>query len=167
MTSQMCDALDRGAADQIVVASGLRWPTPLVAPPLVGEHLGYVAERLRSHDEELGWWFWAVAAAGRVVGAMGFGGPPDPSGCATIGYSVYPADERRGYATEAVSALVDWAFVDSRVARVRATMLPDNTASMRVARKVGMRRRDLSVRREEGELIVYELERRARPQSVR
>jgi len=47
--------------------------------------------------------------------------------------------EGRGYATEAAAALAEWALGQPGVARVCASMPPDNAAAIRVAQKIGMR----------------------------
>jgi len=43
----------------------------------------------------------------RVVGSVGFHGPPNEAGQVEIGYHVEPGFRRRGFATEAVRALLD------------------------------------------------------------
>jgi ribosomal-protein-alanine N-acetyltransferase len=45
----------------------------------------------------------------------------------------------KGYATEAASALRDWAFTRRGLTRLIALIEPGNAASERVARKIGMR----------------------------
>ncbi len=54
-------------------------------------------------------------------------------------YAISPAYQRKGYATEAAQALVDYAFQHLRLKRIVATTGYDNTASMGVMRKLGMR----------------------------
>lgn len=151
---------DGRAAD---TETGLRWPDPFSAPPLIAEHLEWISDRVSRNPEEASWWVWSVArrADRVVVGAVGFGGRPDPDGRVVLGYAVYPEHQRSGYASEAATGLVDWAFRQPGVEIVRATMLPDNTASMRVARKAGLKRRGRMMHRDEGEVVVYEIARPA------
>jgi len=54
-------------------------------------------------------------------------------------YAISPAHRRRGYASEAAQALVDYAFRHLHLKRVVATTNYDNVASMGVMRKLGMR----------------------------
>lgn len=45
----------------------------------------------------------------RVIGSIGFHGPPDERGRLELGYAIDPAYRQRGYAAEAMWALFDWA----------------------------------------------------------
>ncbi len=53
-------------------------------------------------------------------------------------WAVSPARQRRGYATEAGRALIDYAFQALKLHRVVATTTYDNEPSMAVMRKLGM-----------------------------
>jgi len=56
---------------------------------------------------------------------------------ATMGYSVDGAVEGRGYGTEAVGAVVDYAFDALRLHRVMANYQPVNERSGRLLRRIG------------------------------
>ena len=56
-----------------------------------------------------------------------------------VGYTIAPAFQGRGYATEAVGALVDYALAVLGADVVRAHASAENVPSLRVAEKVGMR----------------------------
>ena len=56
---------------------------------------------------------------------------------ADVGYLVAPCAQGRGYATEAVGAVVDHAFARRRAERVYATTFVGNAASRRVLDKLG------------------------------
>ncbi|MEJ3751023.1 GNAT family N-acetyltransferase [Actinomycetes bacterium KLBMP 9797] len=77
---------------------------------------------------------------GLVIGGIGFFWPPDADGKVEFGYGVAPEVEGRGYATEALRALLAWAFGTGRVRRAVADTMPHNVASQRVMEKAGMRR---------------------------
>ena len=66
----------------------------------------------------------------RIVGTIGFHGPPDPRGRVEIGYSVDPVYRRRGLAREAVRAMLDWAATTHGVRRFVASISPANDASL-------------------------------------
>ena len=58
---------------------------------------------------------------------------------AMIGYTFAPENQGRGYAVEAVRAVVDWLFTVRKVHRVAATIDPENVASARVLERNGFR----------------------------
>jgi RimJ/RimL family protein N-acetyltransferase len=58
---------------------------------------------------------------------------------AMIGYTISPEKQGRGYATEAVGALVDRLFDQLHVHRVAATLDPANLASARLLERLGFR----------------------------
>lgn len=74
-----------------------------------------------------------------VFGTCGFVGPPGPDHTVEIAYGVDPAQESKGFATEAAAALTAWAFASGRVRIVRAHTLPQTNASTRVLTKCGFR----------------------------
>jgi RimJ/RimL family protein N-acetyltransferase len=73
----------------------------------------------------------------RVVGTIGFHGPPDAQGRAEIGYSVDPAYRRQGLAREAIIAMFDWAGETHGIHRFIASISPTNEASLRLADEFG------------------------------
>lgn len=54
-------------------------------------------------------------------------------------WAVAPAHQRRGYAAEAGAALIHYAFTELSLKRIVATTTYDNTASMGVMHRLGMR----------------------------
>jgi RimJ/RimL family protein N-acetyltransferase len=82
-----------------------------------------------------------VAPEGRrVIGSIGFHGPPDEGGRLEIGYSVDPDYRRRGFAIEAVRAMFDWALVRHGIHRFVASVSPDNAASLGLIGQLGFGR---------------------------
>jgi RimJ/RimL family protein N-acetyltransferase len=75
----------------------------------------------------------------RVVGTIGFHGPPDDQRRLEIGYSVDPTYRRRGFASEAVRAMFDWAASEHDVHRFIASISPSNEPSLRLAAGFGFR----------------------------
>jgi ribosomal-protein-alanine N-acetyltransferase len=69
-----------------------------------------------------------------------------------LGYTIAPAAQRHGYATEAIAALVDYAFGTLGADLVRAYASADNLASIRVAEKVGLQLIERFEHREDGEV---------------
>ncbi len=60
-----------------------------------------------------------------------------------IGYIIDPAHHRKGIATEAVSAMLDFCFGELRLHRVQAFTHLDNIASRKLVEKLGFRREGL------------------------
>ena len=93
---------------------------------------------------------------GLVFGSIGFFGPPAaaPSGDgvpeAEIGYGLVSDARGRGVATEAVRALL--VLTDALGVRVRASVRPENSASLRVLAKCGFT--ELRGANEDGELVM-------------
>lgn len=82
-------------------------------------------------------WLVMLASTGAAVGTAGFKGPPDHAGMVEVGYGVVQSHWRRGLATEAVGALLTWAWNDQRVQVVQAHTLAQDPASGGVLRKHG------------------------------
>ncbi len=76
---------------------------------------------------------------GTTVGLAGFHGPPDDRGMVEIGYRVDPAWQRRGYARAALEILIFVAQTHPRVRVLRATISPDNAASIALVAQYGFR----------------------------
>lgn len=72
-----------------------------------------------------------------VIGGAAFKGPPDPDGIVEIAYGIAPEYQGQGYATEAATALLDYAFGSGRVRLARAHTLPEANASTHVLKKCG------------------------------
>ena len=147
-----------GDAHALGDATGAWFREPLDAPPLFREDLAYFSRKMAGAPDEVGWWVWLAYRRddGEAVAVCGLGGPPDADGAVTLGYSVYPLHEGRGYATEAAGALVSWALTQPGVERVRATVPLGHAASLGVARKLGMAEVGKAVDPEAGEVAVFE-----------
>jgi ribosomal-protein-alanine N-acetyltransferase len=150
------DALLSGDAEQLARLTGSRFPRA-AAPPYMAEALPDVRDRLRVHPEEAPWWNWLIVRedTGEAVGAVALGGPPDSSGGVLVGYAVYPEHEGHGFATEAVRAMIGWAFRQPGVREVRALAPVWNTPALRVAENVGMRPVAANEDDDVGEVLVY------------
>jgi RimJ/RimL family protein N-acetyltransferase len=100
-----------------------------------------------------GWVQYSVIEreSGRLVGDVGLSPADGEPGVIRVGYTISPAFQGHGYATEAVGALVDLAFERLGAEVVRAHASSENTPSHRVAEKVGMRLVERFRRTEGGE----------------
>jgi RimJ/RimL family protein N-acetyltransferase len=92
-----------------------------------------------------------------VVGLINFHGAPDERGMVEIGYRVLPDHRRRGYAREMATTL--WSAVAGRpdVAWLRATVSPDNVASIAIIEGAGLVHVGEQDDPEDGLELVYEI----------
>ena len=81
--------------------------------------------------------FVLLRERGCVIGGAGYKGPPDADGMVEIAYGIAPEYQGQGYATEAATALLNYAFSDGRVRLARAHTLPEANASTHVLKKCG------------------------------
>lgn len=105
---------------------------------IVKEQLG----KVRSNPENaLFCTFWMLITKDMrtAVGSADFKDPPNSKGQLEIGYGISDAFQNRGYATEAVAAMCQWALSQPGVQEIIAETLTDNPASARVLQKCGMR----------------------------
>jgi RimJ/RimL family protein N-acetyltransferase len=87
-------------------------------------------------------WFSAAAverASGVTVGDLAFHWVSEGDRTAEIGFVFDPRHQRKGFATEASRALLDWAFARAGMHRVIGRLEARNAASARVLEKLGMR----------------------------
>ncbi|HEV2814953.1 MAG TPA: GNAT family N-acetyltransferase, partial [Solirubrobacteraceae bacterium] len=95
-------------------------------------------ETNRAHEERHGFGMWAVERGGALIGEAGVQLLEKRGPEVEIGWVIARAAWGRGYATEAAGAWLDVAFGELGLEEVLATVLPDNAASHRVARRLGM-----------------------------
>jgi ribosomal-protein-alanine N-acetyltransferase len=114
------------------------WP-----PSEAADALPWFLERLeQASPRDAGWFgFYGVVASGEpgapvLAGGGGSLGPP-ADGRVEIGYSLLPAYQGRGYATELMAAVVEWVERDPRVRRIEAETAEDNSPSRRLLGRLG------------------------------
>jgi RimJ/RimL family protein N-acetyltransferase len=112
----------------------------------------WLRERVQMSLENPGWGPLAIVVKHSmlVVGYCGLIQYPDVNGRSEveIGYRLARPHWRQGFATEAVTAVRNYAFGKLGLSRVIAMIDPRNFASIRVAEKVGMR--------SEGEEVMFD-----------
>ncbi len=101
--------------------------------------LGMKIDKLQKVDISQHDWFtyWLIVIRDENVGAgmLGFKGFPDENGSTEIGYGIDPAYQGKGYMSEAVRALIDWAFTHPFCKIITATEV-ENPASKRLLRSL-------------------------------
>jgi ribosomal-protein-alanine N-acetyltransferase len=106
----------------------------------IGNHIKGHLSKLENDDSQLGWGPYLVMEreTNKIIGDIGFKGKPSADHIVEIGYGLIPSAQNKGYATEAVGALVKWAFASGQVKKIIAECLQDNLASIKVLEKLGM-----------------------------
>jgi RimJ/RimL family protein N-acetyltransferase len=99
-------------------------------------------------------WLIVLKEMNIAVGGIGVTGLPDENGACETGYGMDLSHRGKGYATEALKCLAQWAFQNPDLKTILAHTLIDGLSSQKVLQKVGFQ----SVKTE-GELILWELKR--------
>jgi ribosomal-protein-alanine N-acetyltransferase len=92
----------------------------------------------------------------RVVGIIGFHGPPDAQRRLEVGYRVDAEHRRQGYARESVKALFDWAAATHGIQRFIASVSPTNVASLALVRGLGFAQTGEQMDEIDGPELVFE-----------
>lgn len=105
---------------------------------------------------------WIARAAvdepgGFVVGHAGFHGPPDDDGMVEVAYLVVPEYRRRGYARAMLAALLRRAADEPQVRTVRASISPDNAASLATIKGFGFEPAGEQWDEEDGRELLFEV----------
>ena len=92
------------------------------------------------HWQLRGYGQWAVEekSTGKMVGRVGLHHPHGWPGI-EVGWMIDPKRWGEGFATEAARASVAWGFRELDLEEIVSVMKPENTASIRVAEKIGER----------------------------
>ena len=75
-----------------------------------------------------------------MVGDLCFKGKPNAAGEIEIGYGTYDEDQGKGYMTEAVGAMIQWATTQPKVKFITAETEKVNVASFKVLQKNGFKK---------------------------
>jgi aminoglycoside 6'-N-acetyltransferase len=115
------------------------WATPFT----LDQARRFIADLSGTHPDTRGAWFqFAVteSVSGALLGDVAAGTDGDDPRLAVVGFTFARAHQRRGYATEALSAMLDHLFRGRRKHRVSATCDTRNAGSVALLERVGMRR---------------------------
>lgn len=142
-TVALCEAEMRGPAavsSVLQAAVPQEWPPPVFEP----DDVARVHRQLTAAPSFSQWTLYYVlrrlvtdAELPALIGVAGYVTPPTDDGVVEIGYAIAAEHQRRGYATEAVAALLARAFADSGVRVVVATTYSTLLPSIKVLQKTG------------------------------
>lgn len=92
-------------------------------------------EKMRNADPTLHelytYWLIVDKESGQGIGFIGFKGY-DKDGCLEVGYNISPGYRKKRLMTEALEALIKWAFENKGVKGITAKVNKTNTGSVRV-----------------------------------
>ncbi|MCW5880542.1 MAG: GNAT family N-acetyltransferase [Anaerolineae bacterium] len=160
---EACLAGDLDTASQVI---GLRVPEDWL---LEGAVMRVFLERLRRDPAAQPWLMRGIGlrATGEMIGTLGFHLPPDAEylrgvapGGVEMGYTVFPAWRRQGYAREACAGLMGWATREQGITRFVVSISPENEPSLRLAAHFGFRKVGYHIDDEDGleDIFVREAE---------
>jgi RimJ/RimL family protein N-acetyltransferase len=147
--------LDRLAVELMI------WADPEVFSDESRQAMMIKISRMDHIERDLHPWytyFLLVQNADRqAVGVCGFKGQPTLYGSVELGYAMHEGFRNRGYMTEAVRGLIQWAFTHDNCNCVTAETLRDNFASQKVLKKAGM-----ELHRTAEKMLYWQIERNGR-----
>jgi RimJ/RimL family protein N-acetyltransferase len=125
---------DYGALRELGYVADSGWPWQIFA-----EAVPYFIDLVVQNGGNNGFgpWICIEKNSRRVVGSVGFFGNPDERGHVEAGFGTMPAEQRKGYCFEAMTALISWAFSQPQVMDVGAECRNANTAGTKLLIKLG------------------------------
>lgn len=143
--TQACLAHDPATAGQLL---GVPVSSALLDTPSALEH------DLRQLQQEAGYAPWAsraiiLKAEMKMIGLIRFHSRPSSpankfyrENAAEMGYEIYADYQRRGYAREAITSIMQWALESSGTHRFIASVAPENIASLSLVQGLGFMKVD-------------------------
>jgi RimJ/RimL family protein N-acetyltransferase len=149
------EALIDGSLDRASAVTGVALP-----PVFLEETRFWRIQRddLRANPAAAPWLVRAVFGhpVNAVVGHVGFHDPPNAAGMVEVGYRILPTYRRQGYGRAALAELLTYAAASPEVRTVRASISPDNVASLALAQSCGFRHIGEQWDDEDGLELVFE-----------
>ena len=106
--------------------------------------LDYLLKLIAEHPDAVGWCRYLLLRPGSaqaskrlLIGTFGAGFPKEQTGEAEIGYGILPGWQRRGFAPEAVTAMLPWLQSQREIRAFVAQTFPELRGSIRVLEKCG------------------------------
>ena len=143
------------------------WSEPAVyrhifGRPLAREEVWSRLLRYSGHWALLGYGYWVLEerATGAYVGEIGFADyhrdiVPPLDGRPEMGWGLKTSVHGKGYATEALQAIAAWGDAHFGGKETSAIIAPENTASIRLAEKIGFVRKLETTYKGEPTLVFY------------
>lgn len=111
------------------------WPPDQITPEVIEEFIG----RMQAKDQKIWSFYWLLhQKASELPVLIGSGGfIAHENGTLEIGYSILSDYQNKGYATEAVRSMLQWALSNLKKDCIIANTYPHLKASIRVLEKNG------------------------------
>jgi [ribosomal protein S5]-alanine N-acetyltransferase len=145
ISPSLMDAIIAGDKARAQQLSTARLPHELF--PETSADVDFFRMRRDQVAEDGSWAPWSLRtvvlrAENVVIGTANFHGPPGINDTATpgaveVGYEVFPAYRKRGFATEVAVAMLAWAKRVYGVTHFISGVAPDNAPSLRINEKIG------------------------------
>ncbi|MGB8316001.1 MAG: GNAT family N-acetyltransferase [Aestuariivirga sp.] len=157
----------RGHAIQDFDALHAMWTEPAVYRHIIGRPPTHEESwnrllRYAGHWALLGYGYWAVEelATGKYMGEIGFSDyhrdiDPPLDGRREMGWALKTEVHGKGYATEALVAITAWGDAHFAGKETSAMIAPENTASIRLAEKIGFAKKLETTYKDEPTLVFY------------
>ncbi len=135
-TIAICNAIldaDFSWLNKLNLKKGLSWPDADVM-----ETLPRIINNLTVVGHPTGFEAWMIIKADthEIIGDAGFKGFNQEQESADLGYGIIKEERLKGYATEAASALIHWAFSHPQVKEITASCLASNADSVKLLKKL-------------------------------
>ncbi|MDO4650695.1 MAG: GNAT family N-acetyltransferase [Eubacteriales bacterium] len=98
----------------------------------------FINMHIEKYDSDPAFYGWAVTLNNEVIGSIGLFNVDDDVNQCELGYSIGSKWWRKGYASEAADAVIDYAFDTLEFHRIYASHHIENIASEHVLEKIGM-----------------------------
>ena len=123
---------------------GLNPSAMVIDPPYQHEiddaMINFWLPKTLEHTEQYLWytsWEIVLKSTNTIIGGMGFGGEPNEKGEVETGYMIDGNHHNKGYATEALQTIIQWAFGHEKVQAIIVRTFTDNLPSRKMMDKCG------------------------------
>jgi RimJ/RimL family protein N-acetyltransferase len=114
---------------------------------------------VQAHPANMRWYYRLIVIreTATIVGSISFHGPPDENGMIEVGLGIAPSEQRKGFATEALTGMWTWASQQPDVNIFRYTVSPENAPSQAIIAKFPAAHTGVQIDDEDGPEDIYEM----------
>lgn len=151
-TTQICQEVLEGnfeSLSELGLVLGEGWPDKDMM-----DTLPRILKNLSKVEAPTGFESWMIIQKDtrKIIGDIGFKGYNFFENSCDIGYGIIEAERKKGYATEACLALINWAFEHESLETITAATLEDNENSIKLLQKL-----NFEITTQEEGMIFWEL----------